>query len=640
MRKLLLLVIIIITCSCAWADDETQNIMRTKEQREAEIEQAIKEIGGEIPEVDKVNFLDALKKSKNNFLRLYRARWQALGMTDKLNKAINDAYKEKTDELLWGTKSIQLVINQDVINNIQEAIAFKFAENYDDFLRDVEEKWGESLQNDLSDFYRRASIMLLAADKNPMMRAYIRQNTAAQDSGAKILEDVREKLSAKYPDLKVTGMTIAGGVALIFRKQLVKYFAKYAGKTVIFKKIAKSAAGKAIGKVIPLIGPIMIAWSVYDVASIAWNAESDTRKMLTERNLNMYSREMPAVYWDVMEPYVMDILISSYGMLQNTRKQAAIFADDPKMKSLSEGLSDTETMQFAERISAAVEILGNDKFNYLLENFGERIRESSPQNFRRLIQILQQENIEQANEWLNLAGNQYYDFYALFPQDIWTKFRPDSQSLELLKWMTRKLTPSARNTASKLSISDLRWIIDDLPERYVSQLFNEKGREPDAIHFEIERLNDLPKDSRIPWQSELNYQLSKYGFYIKIAVIAIVILILARIIIPMFRKKPQTVLQTQPQVIIMPPQVQQPQPFILTKKYDVKLIISPDFVSEARNTQWDMTQTLTPANDKDGNYIFSAKLDNLDNFSRWANRHKDSIKFIEPEELRQLINNI
>ena len=259
MRKLLLLVIIIITCSCAWADDETQNIMRTKEQREAEIEQAIKEIGGEIPEVDKVNFLDALKKSKNNFLRLYRARWQALGMTDKLNKAINDAYKEKTDELLWGTKSIQLVINQDVINNIQEAIAFKFAENYDDFLRDVEEKWGESLQNDLSDFYRRASIMLLAADKNPMMRAYIRQNTAAQDSGAKILEDVREKLSAKYPDLKVTGMTIAGGVALIFRKQLVKYFAKYAGKTVIFKKIAKSAAGKAIGKVIPLIGPIMIA---------------------------------------------------------------------------------------------------------------------------------------------------------------------------------------------------------------------------------------------------------------------------------------------------------------------------------------------------------------------------------------------
>ena len=206
--------------------------------------------------------------------------------------------------------------------------------------------------------------------------------------------------------------------------------------------------------------------------------------------------------------------------------------------------------------------------------------------------------------------------------------------------MTRKLTPSARNTASKLSISDLRWIIDDLPERYVSQLFNEKGREPDAIHFEIERLNDLPKDSRIPWQSELNYQLSKYGIYIKIAVIAIVILILARIIIPMFRKKPQTVLQTQPQVIIMPPQVQQPQPFILTKKYDVKLIISPDFVSEARNTQWDMTQTLTPANDKDGNYIFSAKLDNLDNFSRWANRHKDSIKFIEPEELRQLINNI
>ena len=640
MRKFLSLIIIIIACSCAWAEDETQNIMRTQEQREADIEQAINEIGGDIPEVDKVNFRDGLKKSRNNFLRLYRARWQALGMTDKLNKAIDDAYNEKTDGLLWGTKSIQLVISQEVINNIQEAIAFKFAENYDDFLRDVEEKWGESLQTDLSDFYRRASIMLLAADKNPMIRAYIRQNTAAQDNGAKILEDVREKLSAKYPDLKVTGITIAGGVALIFRKQLMKYLAKYAGKTIIFKKMAKSALGKAVGKVVPIIGPIMIAWSVYDVASIAWNAEHDTRKMLSERNLNMYSREMPAVYWDVMEPYVMDILVSSYGMLQNTRKQAEIFADDPRIKSLSEGLSDTENMQFAERISAAVEILGNDKFDYLIENFGEKIRESSPQNFRRLMQILQQENIEQANEWLNLAGNQYYDFYALFPREVWEKFRPDSQSLELLTWMTRKLTPSARNTASKLSVSDIKWIIDDLPERYISQLFSEKGREPDAIHFEIERLNDLPKDSRVPWLSGFEYQLSKYGFYLKIAGIIIILAIIARIIMPMFRKKTQTVLQTQPQVIIMPPQVQpqnaQVQPVII-KKYDVKLIISPDFVSQARNTQWDMTQTLIPANDERGNYIFSAKLENLDNISRWIKQNENSIKILEPEELKQFI---
>ena len=640
MRKLLSLIIIIIACSCAQAENEP--IMRTPEQREADIEQAIKEIGGDVPEVDKVNFRDGLKKSRNNFLRLYRARWKALGMTEKLNKAIKDAFQEKTNELLWGTKNIQLIINSSVINDIQEATAFKFAENYDDFLRDVEEKWGESLQSDLSDFYRRASIMLLATDKNPMIRAYIRQNTAAQDSGTKILEDVRQKLSAKYPDLKVAGVTAAGGVALIFRKQLMNYFVKYAGKSVIFKKVAASAVGKAISKTIPIIGPIMIAWSIYDVASIAWNAEDDTLKLLSERNLNMYLQEMPLVYWDVMEPYVMDILVSSYGILQNTRKQAAIFADDPKMQSLSEGLSDTETMQFAERISAAVEILGNDKFDYLLENFGERIRESSPQNFRRLMQILQQENTEQANEWLKLAGNQYYDFYALFPQDVWAKFRPDSQSLELLSWMTRKLTPSARNTAVKLSVSDLKWIIDDLPERYISQLFNEKGRESQAIHFEIEGLRDLPKNSRTPWQSNLEYLLSKYKFYLEIAGIIIFIAAVAKLILSRSSKKTQILLQSQPQppVIIMPPQVQQQIPqaqSITIKKYDIKLIISPDFMSEARNTQWDMmTQTLIPANDEEGNYIFSVKLEKLTDIARWIKRNNNSIKVLEPEELIQI----
>ena len=638
MRKLLPLVIVIALCSCSWAEDASESIMRTEAQREADIEQAISELGVEIPEVDRVNFRDGLKKSRNNFLRLYRARWQALGMTEKLSKAIDDAFEEKTGGMLFGTKGIRLGANiGNVVNDIQEATAFKFAEQYDDFLRDVEEKWGESLQSDLSDFYRRASIMLLAADKNPMIRAYIRQNTAAQDSGAKILEDVRENLSTKYPDLKITGVTVAGGIAMIFRKQLVNYFAKYAGKAVIFKKVAASAVGKAIGKALPVVGPVMLAWSVYDIASIAWNAEDDVRKMLNERNLNMYSREMPVVYWDVMEPYVMDVLISSYGMLQNTKKQAAVFADDPRIKSLSDGLNDTEAMQFAERISSAVGVLGNDKYDYLIENFGERIRESSPQNFRRLMQILQQENTEQANEWLKLAGTQYYDFYALFPHDVWEKFRPDTQSLELLSWMARKLTPSARNTASKLSVSDLRWVIDDLPERYVSQLFGEKGREPDAVHYEIERLRDLPKDSREPWQSDWEYRWSKYGIYVIIAGAVLFMAVLARLLLPMFRGKTQPVPQTSQPVIIMPPQIQPqaPQP-VIVKKYEVKLVISPEFVAEARKAQWDITQTLIPAQDDSGKYVFKAELESLGEISRWIGRHKDSIEVLQPEELKHL----
>ncbi len=463
MRKIIALVMVMALCAVSWADD-TENLMRTESQRESDIEQAISEIGN-VPEIDRVNFRDGLKKSRANFLRLYRARWQALGMNDKLEKAINSAFEDKTGGMLWGTKGLRLGANVgNIVNDIQEAIAFKFAEAYDDFLRDVEEKWGESLQGDLSDFYKRASIMLLAADRNPMMRAYIRQSTAAQDSGEKILSEVSATLTAKYPDLKITGATAAGGIALLFRKQLVKYLARYAGKAAIFRKVAASATGKLIGKTLPLIGPIMLAWSVYDVASIAWNAEDDVRKMLTERNLNMYSREMPAVYWDVMEPYVMDVLISSYGMLQTTKKNAEVFANDSRVQELSAGLSDTEAMQFAERISAAVETLGHDKYDYVIENFGERIRESSPQNFRRLMQVLQQENTDQAVEWMKLAGTQYYDFYALFPRDIWEKFQPDSQSLAILSWMAKRLTPSARNTASKLSVNDILFVMNDLPE--------------------------------------------------------------------------------------------------------------------------------------------------------------------------------
>lgn len=634
MRKIIALVMVMALCAVSWADD-TENIMRTESERESDIEQAIRDIGN-VSEIDRVNFKDGLKKSRANFLRLYRARWQALGMNEKLEKAISQAFDDKTAGMIWGTKGFRLGANVgNIVNDIQEATAFNFAEAYDDFLRDVEEKWGESLQGDLSDFYKRASIMLLAADKNPMKRAFIRQNTAAQNSGKKILSEVSATLTAKYPDLKITGATAAGGVAMLFRKQLVKYLATYAGKATVFKKVAASAAGKLIGKTLPLIGPVMLAWSVYDVAAIAWNAEDDVRKMLTERNMNMYSREMPTVYWDVMEPYVMDVFITSYGMLQATKRNAEIFANDARIQTLSEGLSDTEAMQFAERISVAIEILGYDKYDYVIENFGERIRESSPQNFRRLMQVLQQENTEQAIEWIKLAGTQYYDFYALFPRDIWEKFQPDSQSLEILSWMAKRLTPSARNTASKLDVNDILFVMNDLPERYVSQLFGDRSKDSEAVHYEIERLRDLPKDSRVPWMSELQYTFAKYKMYIIIGAVILFALAVVKMLMPLFRGRTQTLPQSsQPLIITMPTPQPTPLQPVIVKKYEVKLIISPEFVAEARKAQWDISQTLIPSDDDSGNYVFSAELDTLENIARWVGRHRESITVLEPEELK------
>ena len=255
------------------------------------------------------------------------------------------------------------------------------------------------------------------------------------------------------------------------------------------------------------------------------------------------------------------------------------------------------------------------------------------------MQILQQENAEQANEWLKLAGTQYYDFYALFPHDIWEKFRPDTQSLEILSWAARKLTPSARNTALKLSVSDLKWVINDLPERYVSQLFGDKGHEPEAVHYEIERLRDLPEDSREPWQSVWEYRWSKYSSYVIIAAGVLFLAVLAKILLSMFRGRTQAMPQSSQPVIIMPPQIQpqapQVQPVIM-KKYEVKLVISPEFVAEARKAQWDITQTLIPAQDDSGKYVFRAELETLGDISHWIGRHKDSIEVLQPEELKHL----
>ena len=86
----------------------------------------------------------------------------------------------------------------------------------------------------------------------------------------------------------------------------------------------------------------------------------------------------------------------------------------------------------------------------------------------------------------------------------------------------------------------------------------------------------------------------------------------------------------------MPPQ---PQPVSLAKKkYAVKLLISPEFVDEARKTQWDISQTLIPAMDDSGKYVFSAELESLDNIARWIEKHAHSIEVLQPEELTGDLN--
>ena len=649
MRKLLLAVLMLSFCVSSWAEVSSQDLRRTSSERDAEIERAIREIGGTVSEMDRVNFRDGLKKGEHSFMRLYNDRWKALGMSARLEKAVNDAIDDKKKEMMIGTAGLQLATNWgNVINDIQESIAFKFADTYDDFLGDLEEKWGSSLETEIAEFYRRASIMLIAADKNPMVKAYIRQDKTAQRNGERILEEVSKKLEARYPDLKLSGATAAGGIALIFRRQLTNYLARFAGKTVIWNKVAASAAGKLVGHTLPIIGWAMTLWTVYDVASVAMNAEDDVRKMLIERNMNMYSHEMPGIYWDVMEPYVMDVLVSSYGVLQNTRRQALEFADDPRIIELSRGLNDSEIVSFAERISSAVEILGSDKYDYVIENFGAMIKDASSQNFRRLMNVLQQENISQAKEWIDLAGTQYYDFYALFPHEVWEKYPPSTSSLELLSWMAGKLTPGARATASKLTASDLQWIIRELPERYVPQLFTGRGDESAAIHYEISRLSEISdKEARKPYMSVWEYRWAKYSLYVITAGVMLFVIVVLRLTLPlitmMFRRKSRSGDKSGQVIINVPPQLPQfPQiqpanipPVSLVKKYDVKLRISPSLIDDIRRTQWDISQMILPSDN--GTYIFSVRLESLDYLAWWVSRHKESIEVIQPDELRHII---
>ncbi|MBQ6773121.1 MAG: WYL domain-containing protein [Synergistaceae bacterium] len=640
MRKLLLLMSIIMLLAAGEAYCSEQiNVHKTESEREQDFNAALAELGEPLSDLERINFRDAVRKSRNNFLRLYRSQWKAMGMSEKLEKVVNDSIAEKTGELTWGTRGLQLGTNYgDIISSIQETIAFNFTGYYDDFLRDLEEKWADSLQKEIENFYKLGSIVILASDKNPMSRAYIRQNTSAQDRGIKVVSEALSKLQGKYPDLKLTGATAAGGVFMIFRSKIAGYLAKKFGSSVIYQKLAASSAGKLAAGAAPIIGWAMVAWSVYDVASIAWNAESDVQKILNERNNSMYVREMPEVYWEVMEPYVTEVLISSYGTLLNTKKQAQEFANDSRIIKLCEGLNETETMQTAERISIIVGSLGRDKFDYILENFGEDIRNTSPQDFRTLTRILHSEKHDQAREWLNLAGRRYYDLYSIFPRDIWQKFSPDTNSLEVLEWMSKKLTPGARFTASKLSFQDLNWIINELPERFVPQLFGDRTRDSDMIHYEIMRLSELSgKESRRPWQSVWEFRWSKYSVYIYFVIAALLLAVFARILRPFWRSDKAD--KDSNQVVIYNNTNNDSKHEIDSdsKKFEVKLKILPALIDDVRRITWDVSQTLTPDDDDDNARILYVRLDSLDDIKRWVMKHRENIQVLQPEELIKLI---
>ena len=87
-----------------------------------------------------------IAKTKLDFLTLYKTQWELFGLPRKLKQAVDDAFTEQTEDLMWGTVRMQLVMNTDNIQEkIQQAAEYKFAEDYDKFLSELEDNWGEKL---------------------------------------------------------------------------------------------------------------------------------------------------------------------------------------------------------------------------------------------------------------------------------------------------------------------------------------------------------------------------------------------------------------------------------------------------------------------------------------------------------------
>ena len=634
------LIIFLFANFCAAAESESEekiNLRKTDEERQADFDNALSELSYKITDFDKIAFEDGLKRSKNNFTRLYRSQWKNLGMTEKLERAINAAFDENTKDLLWGTTGVQLATDKDnIIGKIQEAAAYKFQSDFDDFLRDIEDKWGATLQKDVADFYRRTSVLLLASENNPMTQAYIRTSSVAEDKSVNVMEQIRTSIQEKYPDLATSGSKLAGGfAAFVLRQQINKMIGKQLMKTGL-RKFANSSIQKIAGMAVPAIGWALMAWSAWDVASMAWNAPDEVKNMLQDRNRDLYQNEIPEIYWDAMQPYVMDTFIFSYEKLQRTKEEASILAKDSNIAELAKGLNEDEAMQFIERISALSRILGRTGYDDLLEDFGELIRDSSRRDFETLASMLQQGNKLQVKEWLSIAGNKYFDLYSSLPADTWESFPPNQESFNLLSWVT-KLPPKARNIAIKLSMTDIKWIINELPERYVSYLFS--NSDPDTIHSEIRRLSELPDiESRRPWQSSLSYAWTLYGFYFKILIIFLAVILILRIFLSLrgHSKKSKDAASSGSVVNInlapnAPYQIPAAAP---VQKYNVKAKISTRLASELKTINWDISQKILPSDDDSDTRILEVELENLDGIAKWFAKNKNEVEILQPEELK------
>ncbi len=324
-----------------------------------------------------------IAKTKLDFLSLYKTQWELFGLPRRLKQAVDEAFTEQTENLLWGTVKIQLTSNYDNLREkIQQATEFKFTASYDKFMAELEDTWGEKLRENIIDFYKRQNELLyFELSANPMAQAYLRQDydRITEDNGRAVMAKISSELSTKYETFAISGAgLIGGGLMILARKQLTKYVTQ-----IIARKFAGSALGKLAGSAVPVIGWAMLAWSVWDIYSMLVGVEDTVKEKIFEAYNTMYTEEVPLVYWEGMQAYVQDAYIFTYeSLLMNVNKGKEL-ANNALVKDLSRTLTKSEQRFFADRVAVIQEILNDKEYSLdnVLELHGEFIRDSKHKDF-------------------------------------------------------------------------------------------------------------------------------------------------------------------------------------------------------------------------------------------------------------------
>lgn len=331
-----------------------------------------------------------MSQTKLDFLTLYKKQWDFFGLPWKLNKVIDEAFTEQTENLMFGTVRLQLVMNTgNIQEKIQQAAEYKFNADYDKFLMELEDTWGEKLRSNVLDFYKRQSEAKFELTSNPMEQACLLtdRERLTENNGREAMSRISLSLSEKYG-----GTFLEGGAKMLTGRIIAvvyKQFMRKVGEAAL-KKISKHALGKVALGAVPVIGWAMTIWGAWDFYSMLSEAEDTIKAKMFESYNVMYSEEVPLEYWNAMEGYVRDVYIKAYENLNESISKGKSLWENPHVKELMQGLTLSDQRFLADRIAAISQNTEGKKYTLddILARYGELMLDADREDFRNFAAML------------------------------------------------------------------------------------------------------------------------------------------------------------------------------------------------------------------------------------------------------------